>query len=157
MSNRSTRRGFIGKNGFLAAVTLAVPAWVVGDGTRAAAAAKKNPAWQSRSKELEGKGPIYTAMEPGKWKGKEGAHVPKATFESRGSVTIVTSHPMTPEHWITTHYIKNQNDVVIGLREFKGTDPAAQSEFKLPKHTTTITVYSYCNLHDLWNVTAANA
>ena len=46
-----------------------------------------------------------------------------------GRVTVVTKHPMTPEHWITTHYIKNEKGTVIGLKEFKGTDSAAKSTF----------------------------
>jgi desulfoferrodoxin (superoxide reductase-like protein) len=56
-------------------------------------------------------------------------------------VTIVTKHPMTPEHHITTHYIKNQKGVVIGLKEFASTDTEAKSTFALPKGTTALTVY----------------
>jgi superoxide reductase len=135
----------------LVALSVAVPAWLVERAAEAAPA--KNEAWQARAKELEAKGPAYTASAPGKWKGKEGSHVPTATFEA-GKVTIATKHPMTPEHWITTHYIKNDKGVVIGLQEFKGTDPEAKSTFALPKGTHALTVYSYCNLHDLWNAEA---
>jgi desulfoferrodoxin (superoxide reductase-like protein) len=141
------RRTFIKYNG-LAAITVAVPSWLYSQGAEAASG--KNEAWEARAKELEGKGPTYTAAAPGKWKGKEGSHVPVATFDSAG-VTVVTKHPMTPEHWITTHYIKNEKGTVIGLKEFKGTDSAAKSTFPLPKGTTTITVWSNCNLHDLWS------
>ena len=148
MSGRSvSRRAFIKYNG-LAMISVAVPAWLGSRGAEAATG--KNDAWEARAKELEGKGPLYTAGAPGKWKGKEGSHVPVATFDSSG-VTIVTKHPMTPEHWITTHYIKNEKGTVIGLKEFKGTDAAAKSTFPLPKGTTTITVWSNCNLHDLWS------
>jgi desulfoferrodoxin (superoxide reductase-like protein) len=148
MSRRSVgRRDFIKYNG-LVAITVAVPSWVGSRGAEAAAA--KNDAWQARAKELEAKGPPYTAAAPGKWKGKEGSHVPVATFDSSG-VTVVTKHPMTPEHFITTHYIKNEKGTVIGLKEFTPSDPAAKSTFPLPKGTTTITVWSNCNLHDLWN------
>jgi len=135
----------------LVAISVAVPSWLI---ERAAEAApKKNHAWEARAKELEAKGPAYTAAAPGKWKGKEGGHVPVASFEA-GQVTIVTKHPMTPEHWITTHYIKNQKGVVIGLKEFTGTDPEAKSTFPLPKGTTALTVCSHCNLHDLWSAPA---
>jgi desulfoferrodoxin (superoxide reductase-like protein) len=147
------RRAFMKYNG-LVAITVAIPSWL--RDRQAEAASAKNDAWETRAKELEGKGPVYTAAAPGKWKGKEGSHVPVATFEG-GGVTVVTKHPMTPEHWITTHYIKNQKGVVIGLKEFQGTDPAAKSTFPLPKGTTSITVCSYCNLHDLWNAEAAKA
>jgi desulfoferrodoxin (superoxide reductase-like protein) len=136
----------------LVALSVAVPSWLI-DRDASAAAPKKNAAWEARAKELEGKGPAYTADAPGKWKGKEGGHVPAASFEA-GQVTIVTKHPMTPEHFITTHYIKNQKGVVIGLKEFSGTDPEAKSSFALPKGTTSLTVYSHCNLHDLWTAAA---
>lgn len=147
MAKRSVSRRALIKYNALAVISVAVPAWLIEQQAQAAPA--KNPAWQARAKELEAKGPAYTALEPGKWKGKEGGHVPTATFEG-DSVTILTKHPMTPKHWITTHYIKDQKGVVIGLKEFKGTDPKAISSFVLPKKTTSITVCSYCNLHDLW-------
>jgi superoxide reductase len=138
----------------LVAVSVAVPSWL--SASEAQAAPEKTAAWQARAKELEGKGPIYTATAPGKWKGKEGSHVPVASFEA-GQVTILTKHPMTTEHWITTHYIKNQKGDVIGLKEFAGTDPEAKSTFPVPKGTTILTVYSHCNLHDLWSSPAQKA
>ncbi len=148
MSRRSvSRRTFIKYSG-LVTISVAVPSWLSSRGAEAASG--KNDAWEARAKELEGKGAVYTAAAPGKWKGKEGSHVPVATFDS-GGVTVVTKHPMTPEHYITTHYIKNEKGTVIGLKEFKGTDAAAKSTFPLPKGTTTITVCSNCNLHDLWS------
>jgi len=145
-----SRRAFIKYNG-LATITVAVPAWLRSGQVEAATA--KNAAWETRAKELEGKGPIYTAADPGKWKGKEGGHVPTATFDSSG-VTVFTKHPMTTDHYITTHYIKNDKGVVIGLKEFQATDNEAKSTFPLPKGTKSITVYSHCNLHDLWNAGA---
>jgi superoxide reductase len=154
MSRRSVgRRAFIKYNG-LVAISVAVPSWLSSRGAEAASV--KNDAWEARAKELEGKGPIYTAAAPGKWKGKEGSHVPVATFDS-GGVTVVTKHPMTPQHWITTHYIKNDEGTVIGLKELTPADPVAKSTFPLPKGTTTITVYSNCNLHDLWNAESQKA
>jgi desulfoferrodoxin (superoxide reductase-like protein) len=157
-----TRRATL-EYGGLVAISVAVPTWLSEREAKAAsekepaskkeARTKKNGAWEARASELEARGPVYTAAEPGKWKGKEGSHVPVASFEG-GQVSVVTKHPMTPEHWITTHYIKNQKGVVIGLKEFKGTDPEAKSTFPLPKGTTALTVCSYCNLHDLWNASA---
>jgi superoxide reductase len=146
-----SRRAAIKYNG-LVAISVAVPTWLI-EREADAGAPKKSHAWEARAKELEAKGPVYTAAAPGKWQGKEGGHVPSASFEAR-QVTIVTKHPMTPEHWITTHYIKNQKGVVIGLKEFSGTDPEAKSTFPLPKGTTALRVYSYCNRHDLWSAEA---
>jgi superoxide reductase len=159
-----SRRAAIKYNG-LVAISVAVPAWLIereglaapqkaeAAPQKAGAAPPKNAAWEARAKELEGKGPPYTGAAPGKWKGKEGGHVPAASFEP-GQVTIVTKHPMTAEHYITTHYIKDQHGVVIGLKEFTGTDPEAKSTFPLPKGTTGLTVWSHCNLHDLWRAEA---
>ena len=153
---KMSRRAVLEFNG-LVAISVAVPSWLLEREALASskkeAPPKKNEAWEARAKELEAKGPVYTAAEAGKWKGKEGSHVPVASFEA-GQVTILTKHPMTPEHWITSHYIKDQKGVVIGLKEFTGTDPEAKSTFPLPKGTTALTVYSHCNLHDLWSAPA---
>jgi superoxide reductase len=146
-----SRRAALEYNG-LVAISVAVPTWLI-EGEAEAGGPQKNHAWEARAKELEAKGPVNTASAPGKWQGKEGAHVPSASFEASG-VTIVTKHPMTPEHWITTHYIKNQKGVVIGLTEFSGTDPEAKSTFQLPKGTKALRIYSHCNLHDLWSAEA---
>jgi desulfoferrodoxin (superoxide reductase-like protein) len=145
--HKLSRRVLLEYNG-LVAICVAVPSWLIARDANAAAP-KKNAAWEARAKELEGKEPAYTAAEPGKWKGKEGSHVPTASFDA-GQVTVSTKHPMTAEHYITTHYIKNQKGSVIGLKEFTGSDPEARSTFPLPKGTTSLTVYSHCNLHDLW-------
>ena len=154
MAKRTVSRRALLKYNTLAAISVAVPAWLVE--RQAAAAPGKNEGWEKRAKEFEEKGPPNTASAPGKWKGKEGSHVPTATFDG-DSVTIFTKHPMSAEHYITTHYIKNQKGVVIGLKEFKPTDSEAKSTFVLPKKTTSITVYSHCNLHDLWDAEAQKA
>jgi desulfoferrodoxin (superoxide reductase-like protein) len=154
MAKRTVSRRALIKYQALAVISVSVPAWLVE--RQAAAAPGKNELWEARAKELEGKGPAYTATAPGKWKGKEGSHVPTATFEG-DSVTVVNKHPMTAEHYITTHYIKNQKGVVIGLKEFKPTDAEPKSTFVLPKKTTSITVCSHCNLHDLWSAEAQKA
>lgn len=161
---KMNRRAALKYNG-LVAISVAVPAWFIEREAEASAkkepaskkvAARKNDAWEARAQELEAKGPFYTAAAPGKWKGKEGGHVPVASFEA-GQVTILTQHPMTPEHRITTHYIRNQKGVVIGLKEFSATDSEAKSTFPLPTGTTALTVCSHCNLHDLWSAQAQNS
>jgi desulfoferrodoxin (superoxide reductase-like protein) len=148
MQQKLSRRALLEYNG-LVAISVAVPSWLVGREARAEEP-KRNLAWEARANELENQGPLYTAIAPGKWRGKESSHVPVASFVA-GKISIVTKHPMTPEHFITTHYVKNQRGIVIGLKEFTGTDPQAKSMFPLPKGTTTVIVYSHCNLHDLWD------
>lgn len=59
-----------------------------------------------------------------------------------------------PEHYITTIYIRasvNGTDTVVGLWEFKSTDPAPPSvKFTLPAGVTSVTAFEWCTLHGLW-------
>lgn len=70
--------------------------------------------------------------------------------KSLNEVTVVTNHGMSEEHYITTIYVRNQNGLVVGLKEFSPTDVEAKVIFHLPKGTTKVTAYSNCNLHDHW-------
>ena len=80
--------------------------------------------------------------------------MPVATFDS-GGVTVVTKHPMTPEHWITTSLHKRDGKGDRDRAErVQGHRSIAKRSRRSPAYkigTTTITVYSNCNLHDLWN------
>ena len=88
---------------------------------------------------------------PGKWKGKEGSHIPRVTLhKGEGAITLFTKHPMSKKHWITAHYLKDQNGDIIGFKLYKGTDPEARHRFEIPKGTTRITAYSHCNKHGDW-------
>jgi superoxide reductase len=145
----------IGRRAFLeqavaAAACFTVPGWLVGCGEEDPQGAKTVEAWERRARELESKGTVLTGAAPGKWLGKEGTHVPRATFNADGTVTITTPHPMTAEHWISTHYIKDQDGIVVGLQELTSSRPEAKSVFKVPAGTTKVVAYSYCNLHDHW-------
>ena len=163
----SNRREFL-KRSSLVAVTVAVPAWVLGCGSKSPspkgpgggdmsggdmAAAEPNSEWEARASELESN-TVLTTAEPGDWDGKAGSHVPQVSFED-GAAVIFTGHPMTEEHWITVHYIKNQDGMVIGLQEYAGTDAEAKTSFELPEGTTEITAYSHCNKHDHWSADPA--
>ena len=95
-------------------------------------------------------GLVYTKENPGRWAGKEGAHVPKATVEGR-SVKIITPHPMTKEHHIVKHTLLTPEGKVLGEKTFFYTDPAAESSYILPEGVSgTLWITSFCNLHDLW-------
>jgi superoxide reductase len=153
--NRS-RRDVIIRGASAAAASFVVPVWLAGCGEDANAA-PRNDAWEARARELENKGAVLTAAAPGKWAGKEGTHVPGASFGKDGTVTITTPHPMSAEHWIMTQYIRNQDGVGIGLRDHAATESAATAVFPLPKGTTAIVAYSFCNLHDHWKADRASA
>lgn len=107
-----------------------------------------NEAWEERAAMLESNG-IFTADSEGKWEGKAGSHVPVVTMNASGSVSLSTEHPMDPDHYITTHYVRNQDGIVIALYEYEPGD-SPQATFVLPPSTKEILAYQYCNLHDAW-------
>jgi desulfoferrodoxin (superoxide reductase-like protein) len=65
---------------------------------------------------------------------------------------------MTSEHWITTVYVRDQDGIVIGFRDFGqyqllpqfADDPVPVLEFPAPLRTEWVRAYSYCNLHQHW-------
>jgi len=95
-------------------------------------------------------GIVYTKDAPGRWKGREGAHVPKATVAD-GAVKIVNTHPMTANHYIVKHTLLTPEGKVLGEKTFANTDTAAESSFPLPAgFKGKLLVTSFCNIHDLW-------
>jgi len=95
-------------------------------------------------------GLIYTRETPGRWAGKEGAHVPKVAVEGR-KIKVVTPHPMTQKHFIVKHTLLTVEGKFIGEKTFENTDPAAESSYELPEgFKGTLWATSFCNLHDLW-------
>lgn len=94
-------------------------------------------------------GIVYTQDAPGRWKGREGAHVPKASV-SEGTVKVVNTHPVTPAHYIVKHTLLTPEGKVLGEATFAHTD-TPESTHTLPAgFKGTIWVTSFCNLHDLW-------
>jgi len=93
---------------------------------------------------------IYTKEAPGRWAGKEGAHVAKVTVEGR-NVRVVTPHPMTEKHFIVKHTLVTPEGKFIGEKTFANTDLKAESAYELPEgFKGTLWATSFCNLHDLW-------
>lgn len=89
-------------------------------------------AWEQRASELEAsQGSIYTATAPGPWAGKEGGHVP--AIRTGATMSVETMHGQTvgvpdeEDHWITTIYVRDQDGVVIHLRELAGCPPREAS------------------------------
>ena len=108
-------------------------------------------AWEDRASELEAHGELRTATNPGPWAEKIGGHLPAVSLEAgSGQLTVITSHGMNADHYITTLYIRNQDGIVIGLKEFSPQDPEAKAVFTYPKGTIKVQAFSFCNLHDHW-------
>jgi superoxide reductase len=95
-------------------------------------------------------GLIYTKEAPGRWAGKEGAHVPQVTVEGK-IVKVVTPHPMTGKHFIVKHTLLTPDGKLIGEKIFSSADSAAESSYYLPEgFQGALWATSFCNIHDLW-------
>lgn len=92
---------------------------------------------------------IYTQDDPGRWEGKQGAHVPQVMVTG-SKVAVVTKHPMSNEHFIVRHTLVLANGAYVGSKTFTPTDKP-QSEYELPTgYKGKFYVTSFCNLHDFW-------
>ena len=95
-------------------------------------------------------GLIYTKDAPGRWAGREGTHVPKASLEG-GTLKVVTPHGMSEKHYIVKHTVTTPDGKLIGEKTFAPTDTLAESSCPLPAgFKGTLWVTSFCNIHDLW-------
>ena len=92
---------------------------------------------------------IYTQDDPGRWEGKQRAHVPQVTVTG-SKVAVVTNHPMSEEHFIVRHTLVLANGTYVGSKTFTPADKP-QSEYQLPAgYKGKFYVTSFCNLHDFW-------
>lgn len=155
--SKMDRRGFL-KTASVVAVSFAVPAslWSCNKekpaepGKGGGPAKGGNADWAAQVAKLEADA-IFTQEKPGKWDGKQASHIPQVTFhEGEGAVSLFTKHGMSPSHWITAHYLRDQDGKLLGLQTYKGTDKEARHRFEIPKGTTRITAYSHCNKHGDW-------
>ena len=114
--------------------------------------------WSEQALELERNG-LYSAAQPGKWAGKEGGHAPSVelvTLEGAPAVKTFVNHVMTPEHWISEVYFRDQNNNIFYLKNLtpddgdEGVEKGVTVYAKVPAGVTAVTVYAYCNLHDCW-------
>jgi superoxide reductase len=94
-------------------------------------------------------GLVYTQDAPGRWKGREGAHVPKATVTGE-TIKVVNSHPLTKNHYIVKHTLLTPDGKVLGEKTFSSDDVPSSSFALPPGFRGTLWVTSFCNLHDLW-------
>jgi desulfoferrodoxin (superoxide reductase-like protein) len=162
-SDKPSRRDLLKAGGAFATV-VTIPAWLWGCGGEVDFAsdpniggAERNDEWEDIAEGLEA-GEIYTQGSAGPWAGKEAVHVPRVTFNAgEGSITVLIKHGMSAEHWIPVIYLRDQNGLVVGLKDYgqdayDGTagDADPTVTFELPAGTKKVTAYAYCNLHDHW-------
>ncbi len=89
---------------------------------------------------------VYSAENPGIWKGKAGSHAP---IISNG--TIVTEHGMSPEHYIVRHSLVTLDGEAVFGHTFAYNDKKAVSKFDASKvKAGKYLAFSFCNKHDLW-------
>jgi len=92
---------------------------------------------------------IYTQADPGRWEGKQGAHVPQVQITG-SKVAVVTKHPMSNDHFIVRHTLVLSNGTYVGSKTFTPADKP-ESEYTLPAgYKGKFYVTSFCNLHDFW-------
>lgn len=137
-----TRRGFLGSLALGSAAILTTPGLVL-----AKAEAAVNKSKKAVDKILRGL--VYSAEQPGMWKGKDKSHAPKISVDGL-QVTLRTVHGMTSEHYIVRHTLLDSQGAVIGATTFSPNDKA-YSSYRLAKgYKGRITATSFCNKHDLW-------
>merc|ERR1719231_1605324 len=78
---------------------------------------------------------ILTRDKPGKWKGKEGGHVPAVTKNADSSYTVSVKHGMfaadegKQDHWIEYVYAKDADNNIIAIKKFAPTDESPTLTF----------------------------
>jgi desulfoferrodoxin (superoxide reductase-like protein) len=74
-----------------------------------------------------------------------------ATVKVRGPDASTTQlHPQTKDHFISFLWVEDQDGQVVHLAELKGFDASPSTEFSWTSQSGTLTPYSLCNLHGLW-------
>lgn len=121
------------------------------------------PEWQQMADGLEESNQCcWSRSQPATGQGAGGVdpHVPNISVSPTGLVTVsfAVDHPMTSAHWISTIYVRDQSNLVIGLRDYgqsallpqysRGEVPGMR--FQAPPGTTRVQAYAYCNLHQHW-------
>ena len=94
-------------------------------------------------------GVIYTKDNPGQWEKKVGSHAPGVKLEE-GKVSLVTTHPMSEEHFIVRHTVVLADGTFVGGKTFTPAD-RPESTFELPAgYKGKAYATSFCNKHDFW-------
>ena len=120
-------------------------------------------AWAERANRLE-KLTIYSEANPpaDPEANKPAAHLPMVTIDqAAGYVNVFINHVMQPAHWITTIYFRDQDGTVFYLKELLPGDVDLGADGSplekgvtafapIPKGTTQVSAFAFCNLHEHW-------
>lgn len=130
------------------------------DNTRSASVV---PEWQQVADGLESSSQCCfrrDGVPTGAGAGAPEMHLPLValTDEDVIEVSFEADPVMTAEHWITTLYVRDQDAVVIGYRDFGQSallpqfsrNEVPSLEFPAPLRTEWVRAFSYCNLHQHW-------
>lgn len=130
------------------------------DNTRSASVV---PEWQQVADGLESSAQCCWSSEDlptGEGAGAPEMHLPRIALSADDviEVSFEADPAMTAEHWITTLYVRDQDAVVIGFRDFGQSallpqfsrNEVPSLEFPAPLRTEWVRAYSYCNLHQHW-------
>lgn len=173
MSDRvQNRREFLAQSGMLATAA-ALPAAITGCSSEdEPAGVQPNLEWEDTADGLE-QSPLccWTGAADEQGSPSIGAHLPQISIETtdgRLRATVFTlgdesgdgeiaPHPMVDAHWLTVMYVRNQDGVVVYLRDF-GQEKIKQQylnqdprfSFDVPPGTVWLRAYSFCNLHQHW-------
>jgi len=173
MSDRvQNRREFLAQSGMLASAAALPAALTACSSEDDPPAFQPNLEWEDTADGLE-QSPLccWTGDPSETGSPGVGAHLPeisidtvngrlRATVFTRGdenNTGEIAPHPMTAVHWLTVMYVRDQNNVVVYLRDF-GQEQIKQQylnqnptfTFDVPAGTTSLRAYSFCNLHQHW-------
>jgi superoxide reductase len=98
---------------------------------------------------------VFTADDPGAYRGKEDSHVPEISYEKTGSgikVRVSVEHEMNaePPHYIEWIKVFDGGNNLLGEMAFQASDERAEVEFELSTTPSLVKAYEKCNLHGVW-------
>ena len=120
------------------------------------------PEWQQVADGLESAQCCWSRedLPTGAGAGTPEPHLPLVTLTAEDVIVVSyeADPAMTDEHWVTTLYVRDQDAVVIGYRDFGQAallpqfsgNEVPSLEFPAPLRTEWVRAYSYCNLHQQW-------
>jgi desulfoferrodoxin (superoxide reductase-like protein) len=172
MSDRvQNRREFLAQSSAITSA-MALPAVLSSCASDDESRVQSNPEWEEIADGLEQNPRCCWTGDPAQTDSPSvGAHLPQIsidTVDGRLVATVFTfgdedntgqlrPHPMTAQHWLTTMYVRDDQNVVIALRdfgraaifqEFVNIDPRVT--FDVPPGTKWLRGFSFCNLHQHW-------
>jgi desulfoferrodoxin (superoxide reductase-like protein) len=171
MPTSANRRDFL-LNTSLATATLVLPQGLLGCSEEDAPAVEVVPEFEEVADALEQNNKCCWTGNPGEVGSPPvGAHLPlieisevsgrlRATVSTLGDeygVGEMRPHPMLPEHYIAVMYVRNQDNIVVGFRDFGqsaiklsavNSDPTFY--FDVPAGTKWLRAFAYCTLHQHW-------